>query len=166
MAVALVGATVLSCTGCNYQDVPDLDAPKLELELQLSPTYCTGLWHMPNPKFPGSLSWGVYASLVKTDDGSELPPLSGATILVDKLPDAQASIDSQGVIVGVLPLSERGTYRISGVIVRSEAKDDYSLSLAYDFEVGPEGSDIECEGDAADAETIQQGIRVSPHVSF
>jgi hypothetical protein len=165
VAVALAGATVVSLSGC-WTDMPQIDPPVLELELRTSPTYCTGLWHMPNRNFAGSLSWALYATLVETEDGSDLPDLSEARITVDGVPTAQASIDGDGVLVGVLPLMEFGSYPISGLGVSLPDGTEYSFPVSYDLEVGAEGADVSCEGDDADAETIQNGILLSPLVEF
>lgn len=146
--------------------MPEIDPPVLELELRPSSTYCTGLWHMPNSKFPQSLTWGLYATLVETEDGSELPELTTAKISVEALEAALASVDDDGVIVGVLPMTARGDYLISGVVVGLKDGPEYPLSVTYNFEVGADGSDITCEGDEADAERIRQGILLSPLVDF
>lgn len=164
VAAGVAAGVVLALSGCWAQDVPPLDPP--ELKLQVAPTYCTGLWHMPNMNFAGSLSWGVYATLVVPDDDSDLPALDGAEVMVDGLPDARASVDGGGVVVGVLPLTALGEYPITGIEVRLANGEEYSLSVDYSFEVGADGFEVTCEGDGADAERIREGIRVSPLVDF
>lgn len=168
-AVALAGATILSLSGCwwvqeDFDSLDSLDSPVFGL--RISPTYCTGLWHMPNTNFAGSLSWGLYATLIETDDGSDLPELGDARISVDGLPGARASIDASGVLVGVLPLTEFGSYPITGLVVILPDGTEYPFTLSYDFEVGANASDIACEGDEADAKAIRGGILTSPLVDF
>lgn len=160
---ALAGAAALALSGCYGPDVPPLDPP--QLRLNIAPTYCTGLWHGAN-QFFDSLSWALYAALVETDDGSELPSLAGAEITVDGLPDAKASVDDDGVVVGVLPLNSYGDYEITGLDVTTADGQEFALSVDYSFAVGADESDVVCEGDEAQSDIIRQGIQVSPIVDF
>lgn len=169
LPAVLAGAAALALSGCVLTDVPPADPPEPqppELGLNVAPTYCYGLWHMPNSNFAGSLSWALYATLVETDDDSDLPDLTDASIMVDGLPDAQATVDGDGVVVGVLPLTSFGSYPITGLGVTTADGEKFSLSADYEFVVAADEYDVTCEGDSAQAETIRQSILVSPIVDF